>query len=118
MKQKKITIQEILKILELPSNVWQLHNQTTYENACKFMDDFKKLAKKQQHKLVKKYHPDLIKNGKEEESKLKEINSAIDIIMKITINRQVQRPRVVIFRSFNSFTSTNNTSTSTYYTYS
>ena len=127
-QQKQIPIQEVLSILELPPNSWKLNPNIHPKEAELILTDFKKLIKKQHHVLVKKFHPDLPKNGEKEEKKMKQINSAVDLMMqlKITVQRrpqpiQAQNVRFYSFGGFRSFSGasdgTSNSTNSTTFTF-
>ena len=111
MQQKQVHKNEICKILEIPVSSWKIEGQPTKKVAMKRLEEFKILAKKQHHMLVKRYHPDLPKNGDKEEEKLKKINAIMDIVKKLKIIEPKPTPRHVIFHGgvFHSF---GNTSTS------
>lgn len=109
--QRKIQIHEVLTILELPLNSWKLNKTRISSNQAKLLlIEFKKLVKKQHHVLVKKYHPDIPANGEQEELKMKQINSVVDIVMKLEITIIPRRPQRVTVR-FHRTTGFSNSST-------
>ena len=88
--EKKLSIEEVCRVLELPIDSWTLEGNSGKEKAEKSLQDFKDLVKKQKRTLAKKYHPD--KTGGDD-TKIKEINSMIDLIMKLEITKIPQRVR-------------------------
>lgn len=100
MRQKQISISQLLSILELPIETWKLNNQVSPKEAVILLNEFKNLAKKQHHKLVKKYHPDLPQNGEKEEARMKQINSIMDHVKTLKIRASKRPPQVIRFRTF------------------
>lgn len=88
--KKQISICEALRILELPSNSYNLNSNLPFNLLTKQLEDFKKLVLKQRKKLVFKYHPDLSEDGNE--TRMKEINNIIDIIKQLKIIPKVPKP--------------------------
>lgn len=107
MQQKKLHVNEISSTLELPKDVWKLDEQMSVDQAQIVLDEFKALVKKQHKVLVKKYHPDLPGNGEKEETKMKEVNAMIDVIMNLKITLlKPKTPKIIQdfeahFRPFN-----------------
>lgn len=122
MGQKPIHIHEILTILELPLSSWKLNGALPPpDQANVILNTFKKLIKKQHRVLVKKYHPDLPKNGEKEEMRMKQINAMIDLVMQLKI-QVMRRPQPIVryytFRSaFTSGATDSTTSGSTTFTF-
>ena len=87
--QKKIPIEEVCRILELPVSSWKLQGSMNKEQAEQCLKEFKMLVKTQRRKLAKYYHPD--KTGKDD-SKIKQINNIVDIVNKMEIKIQ-RRPQ-------------------------
>jgi len=115
MPPQKVHIHKILKILELPPDSWKLMNAKSFEEAKTILNEFKVMAKKQHHILVKKYHPDLPANGEKEEDKIKQVNAMIDVVKGIKLQQAPPQPQMIKIRVFrtNTFTGTSNSTTST-----
>ena len=117
MTQQKLQMDEALAILELPLNSWPLHPKMSPDQAKYTLAIFKKLIKKQQRNLVKRYHPDIPKNGPNEELKMKKINSVMDMLMKIEIIITPPKPKPIQFRFYSfgqTFGASSQTSTNYY----
>ena len=95
--EKKIHIDEVLMVLELPFGSYKVEESMTREEAEISLQEFKDLVKTQKRVLVKQYHPDLPKNGKDEEEKLKEILSIIELVEKLSIIKIQPRPKPMEF---------------------
>jgi len=109
--QQKVPIEEVCRILELPVSVWKLNPKMGVEQAQSFVEEFKELVKKQRKILAKKYHPD--KTGSDD-SRIKQINNMVDIVMKLEITAQRrQRPQNIRFH-FTSASGGNSTASSGY----
>lgn len=90
--EKQVRIEDLCCILEIPVSSYGLSSVMPKEQAEEALQDFKDLVKKQHRVLVKKYHPDLPSSGDFEESRMKEVNGAVDLIMKLSITRVKQKP--------------------------
>lgn len=88
--QKKVPIEEVCRILELPVTSWTLEHYMDREEAEKCVQDFKDLVKKQRKTLAKKYHPDMPTG---DELRMKEINDMVDVVNKLVITKIPQRPQ-------------------------
>lgn len=118
--QKKIQINEVLTILELPMNSWTLNNlQISIEEAKILLKEFKVLVKKQHRILIKKYHPDIPANGQIEENKMKQINAVMDVIKQLKILQQPPRPQKVTVRFYRTtgFGGTSSATSSNFYSF-
>lgn len=119
MQKQQLHVNEISSTLELPNDVWKLDERMSVDQAQRVLDEFKVLVKKQHKVLAKKYHPDLPGNGEKEESRMKEVNAMIDVIMNLKIT--LLRPKVMHnfeshFRPFSNGFS-DNTSTANSFTF-
>jgi len=108
--QKQVPIEDVCKILEIPLSSWKLIGKMSVEQARINLEEFKTIVKKQKRILAKKYHPD--KTGNEDDTKIKEVNNVIDLVMKLEITVMQRKPQPTQFR-FHSFTSDASTSTGT-----
>lgn len=101
---------EVLTILELPFDSFQINKKMQVSVVNQKLQDFKDLVKRQKKILSKKYHPDL-SNGNEEKMKL--INNMIDAVMAIEIRIMPVRRRVNVYYSYSTSTTTSSTSYTT-----
>jgi len=111
--QNQIKIEDICNILEISPNSYGLHGNMQKEEAEIALQDFKGIVKKQHRVLAKKYHPDLPSSGESELAKMKEINSTIDLIMKLKITRVAPKSQNIHFirrQGFGGMTWSNNSS--------
>jgi len=88
--QKKVPIEEVCRVLELPVSSWKLNPKMSIEQAQQFVEEFKAMVKKQRKVLAKKYHPD--KTGGDD-TRIKQINNMVDVVMKLEITRVQRRPQ-------------------------
>jgi hypothetical protein len=87
----------------------------SFEDVQNFLIEFKEKVKKQRKELSKKYHPD--KTGGDD-AKIKEINNVVDLVMKLEIKKQIQRPvNVRIYTTFTSNSTNTGSSSWTSHTY-
>lgn len=84
-----MSIGKMCQLLEIPLRSWKFNNGMSFEDAQNFLIEFKEKVKKQRKELAKKYHPD--KTGGDD-ARIKEINNVVDLVMKLEIKKQVQRP--------------------------
>ena len=105
---QRVSIQDLMKILELPSREFEKIKSE------KTLQDFKNLIKQQRRFLAKKYHPDK-ENGSLE--KMKQVNQICDLFLtaKIQYRQQIVRYSVKTWTSTASTTATSYTATGDYY---
>ncbi|MCP4366784.1 MAG: hypothetical protein GY797_01530 [Deltaproteobacteria bacterium] len=109
--QKKVPIEEVCRILEIPVSSWKLDSKMSVEQAMKFVEEFKVMVKKQRKVLAKKYHPD--KTGGDD-TRIKQVNNMVDIVDKLEITKIPRRPQPqnVRFRFSHTSGTTDGTSSS------
>lgn len=95
--ERKVTIEEVCSILEIPVSSYAVKEHMSSEQAKVALEEFKAIVKRQKVVLSKKHHPDK-PNGDEE--KLKRINATVDLVMKLEITILKQKPKTVVFRSY------------------
>lgn len=109
--QKKVSIKEVCKILELPIDSWTLNPGMPIKQAVKCIKQFKELVKKQRKILAKNYHPD--KTGGDD-TKIKQINNIVDVVDKLEIQPVRQPTMTVHFSNFSGVSDSTSTTGSFY----
>lgn len=114
--KKRISIEEAFNILQLEdrSILAKMASAKKYEDACTALEEMKEIIKKQKRILSKKYHPDV---GGDAE-KFKEMIELTDALLDLKV--QIRRPqptfRVIIRTHYESYTATDSTTSSMWWT--
>lgn len=93
MQHRPVNIPQLLTIVEMSGP--QIPPRMPYDLAVRALEGWKEVLKKQRKLLAKKYHPD--RGGSVE--KMQEINSAVDLLLALEVQRRQPQPRVVYFYS-------------------
>jgi len=90
MVQKVIQLEDMLKVVELPLSALDFV-KLNYEEALSGLNCFKEDLAIQKKRLAKRYHP---RKLEDDDSKMKLINNAVDLLMSLHIQRvqPVYRP--------------------------
>ena len=110
--QNKLSIMDACTVLEIPLSAWNVRQSRSADEAKSKLIKFKELVKAQKRILSKKYHPD--KNDGDD-TKIKEINNIIDILMKVEIILPPPPRQTIVHFTSHNWSSTT-TSSTTFYT--
>jgi len=114
--RRQMSIEEAFDTLQLKdrSILAKMANAKEYKDACSALEEMKEIIKKQKRVLAKKYHPDL---GGDAE-KFKEMIELTDALLDLKV--QIRRPqptfRVIIRTHYESYTATDSTTSSMWWT--
>lgn len=95
--EKKVPIEDVCKILEIPVSFWIVEKSMSSEQAKVALGEFKDIVKNQRKVLAKKYHPDMPRG---DELKMKVINDMVDIVMKLEITVLKPKPQKIKFHFY------------------
>lgn len=89
MRNKQLDLGGLIRVIEMDDSVLAFLSTPTNQNSLKSsIDHLRSMVEKQRRRLAKKYHPDVGGNLE----RMKEINDACDLLMKIEVVPPRPRP--------------------------